>query len=73
MKKPKKKNPVAKALSSPLYRKRIVVNKKIYKRKGRGSKPPAFCHFGLSINKYFALAGMALSASNIRLASCNLS
>jgi stalled ribosome alternative rescue factor ArfA len=73
MEKLKRKNPVAKALGSPIFRKRIVKNKKSYTRKGRGSKPPAFRHLGLSTTRYLALAGTTLSANNSRLASCNLS
>jgi stalled ribosome alternative rescue factor ArfA len=73
MQKQNKKNPVAKALGSPLFRKRIVKNKKTYTRKGRGSKPPAFNHLGLSTTKYFAFEGTILSATSKRLASCNRS
>lgn len=37
-----KKNPMARALASPLYKKRIIKSRKLYSRKGSKKEPSSF-------------------------------
>jgi hypothetical protein len=37
---PRRRNPIARALRSPALRQRIVRNRKTYRRKGRTTRPP---------------------------------
>ena len=40
----KRKNPIAKTLRNPKYRARVVLNKKIYSRKGKENEIQTFRH-----------------------------